>query len=474
MNLKKRWTIGLQRYGKIKNNLDSFISERTEDIDSVLTEQLQREIFNKFTLYKPSFKQKQVFTWWKNESSVDNMMGIICDGSIRSGKTLCVSASFLNWSMSNFNNKNFALCGKTIGTFRRNIVKDFKSIAQNRGYSIKDKRAENCLIVSKDHITNYYYIFGGKDESSQDLIQGITLAGAYLDEVVLMPKSFVDQCLARCSVEGSKYWFTCNPGSPQHYFKTEFIDKAEEKNFLYLHFDMNDNPTLSEEKKKQYESLYTGVFYKRYILGMWVQAEGLIYQVTERNFIDVENIPKCEKYFIAGDYGTYNPMAWGFYGVLKDCVYKIAEYHHSGRETQNPKSDEEYADDFINWSSKLEEKYGKVKEIAFDPSAASFITSLRKRGKNVRKAKNAVKGQKDSIAGIPLVQSYYSLGKYIVCNDCIETKKEIYSYMWNDKRANAGEEEPIKENDHHMDSDRYFFNTFIGYKKVTSDKYRFI
>ena len=130
-----------------------------------------------------------------------------------------MSASFLNWSMSNFNNKNFALCGKTIGTFRRNIVKDFKSIAQNRGYSIKDKRAENCLVISKDNITNYYYIFGGKDESSQDLIQGITLAGAYLDEVVLMPKSFVDQCLARCSVEGSKYWFTCNPGSPQHYFK---------------------------------------------------------------------------------------------------------------------------------------------------------------------------------------------------------------------------------------------------------------
>ena len=433
-----------------------------------------KQSLEKFIFIEPSLKQKKVFTWWRDGSPVKHKAGIICDGSIRSGKTLCVSSSFLDWSMSKFNNKNFALCGKTIGTFRRNIIKDLKSIAKNKGYKIKDKRAENCLVISKRNITNYFYIFGGKDESSQDLIQGITLAGAYLDEVVLMPKSFVDQCLARCSVEGSKYWFTCNPGSPQHYFKTDFIEKAEDKNLLYLHFDMNDNPTLSEEKKEQYRSLYTGVFFQRYILGLWVQAEGLIYQVTDKNFIDINNIPICEKYYIAEDYGTYNPMAWGFYGVLGEMVYKIAEYHHSGRETQKPKSDEEYADDFINWSKELENKYGKVKEITFDPSAASFITALKKKGKRVKKAKNAVKGQKDSIAGIPLLQSYYSLAKYIICNDCIETKKEVYSYMWNDKRANAGEEEPIKENDHHMDADRYFFNTFIGYKKISKENYKYI
>lgn len=428
-----------------------------------------KQSLDEFKFIAPSLKQKKVFTWWRNNSPVNKHVGIICDGSIRSGKTLSVSSSFLDWSMSKFNNKNFALCGKTIGTFRRNIIKDLKSIAKSKGYKLKDKRAENCIVISKNGVTNYYYIFGGKDESSQDLIQGITLAGAYLDEVVLMPKSFVDQCLARCSVEGAKYWFTCNPGSPQHYFKLDFIEKSEEKNFLYLHFDMNDNPTLSEEKKKQYRSLYTGVFFQRYILGEWVQAEGLIYQVTDENFIDEKAIPHCEKYYIAGDYGTYNPMAWGFYGVFKDkIIYKIAEYHHSGRETQNPKSDEEYANDFIEWSDKLQNKYGKIKGITFDPSAASFITALKKRGKIVKKAKNAVKGQKDSISGIPLVQSYYSLKKYFICNNCIETKKEVYSYIWNDKRANAGEEEPIKENDHHMDADRYFFNTFVGYKKVNN------
>lgn len=435
-------------------------------------------IMDTFNMIEPSTKQKKVFTWWRDKSPVKDKTGIICDGSIRSGKTLCVSSSFIDWSMSSFNNKNFALCGKTIGTFRRNIAKDLKTIAKTKGYKVKDKRSENVLVISKGDTVNYYYIFGGKDESSQDLIQGITLAGAYLDEVVLMPKSFVDQCLARCSVENSKYWFTCNPGSPHHYFKIDFIDKAEEKNFLYLHFDMNDNPTLSENKKSQYRSLYTGTFYQRYISGLWVAAEGLIYQISEKNLIDEKDIPKCSKYYIAGDYGTYNPMAWGFYGVNgtgeNKEVYKIAEYHHSGRESQSPMSDEEYTNDFLKWKEKLEKKYREVDKITFDPSAASFITALKKKGIKVKRAKNAVKGEKDSIAGIPLIQSYISLGKYKICKKCKETIKEFYSYLWNEKRADKGEEEPIKENDHHMDADRYFFNTFVGYRRIVPEDYRYI
>lgn len=434
-------------------------------IEKTKKKKLARKVSEAFNIIEPSIKQKKVFTWWRGLSPVKNRLAIICDGSIRSGKTLSVSSSFLYWSMETFNNQNFALCGKTIGTFRRNIIKDFKKIATKYGYKIKDKRTENCLIINKGDKVNYYYIFGGKDESSQDLIQGITLAGVYLDEVVLMPKSFVDQCLARCSVEGSKYWFTCNPGNPHHYFKTDFIDKADEKNFFYLKFDMDDNPTLSEQKKSEYKSLYAGTFYQRYIQGLWVAAEGLIYKANSENFIDKENIPVCDEYYIAGDYGTYNPMAWGFYGIKyireKKYVYKIAEYHHSGRETQSPKSDEEYTNDFIEWKERLESEYGKVKLTTFDPSAASFITALQKRHIRVKKAKNMVKGQKDDIAGIPLIQSYISFGRYIISNDCTHTKKEIYSYIWNEKKAERGEEEPVKENDHHMDADRYFFNTFI-------------
>ena len=449
-----------------------------EGIEKTKIKNQARKVSETFNIVEPSWKQKKVFTWWREASPVKNRLAIICDGSIRSGKTLSVSSSFLYWSMATFNNQNFALCGKTIGTFRRNIVKDLKKIATRYGYQIKDKRSENCLVVTKKQVTNYYYIFGGKDESSQDLIQGITLAGAYLDEVVLMPKSFVDQCLARCSVEGSKYWFTCNPGNPHHYFKLDFIDKADEKNFLYLKFDMDDNPTLSEQKKSEYKSLYTGTFYQRYIEGLWVAAEGLIYQVSEKNFIDREKIPECDEYYIAGDYGTYNPMAWGFYGIKyirgKKYVYKISEYHHSGRETQKPKSDEEYANDFVEWKEKLEKQYGEVENITFDPSAASFIIALRNKGINVKKARNAVKGEKDDLAGIPLVQSYISSGRYLISKDCEQTKKELYSYIWDEKSAERGEEKAVKENDHHMDADRYLFNTFVRYDRPDSENYELI
>ena len=236
----------------MRRTMQSTHQKIKESIEKIRKKREIRKILDTFIMIEPSTKQKKVFTWWREGSPVKDKTGLICDGSIRSGKTLSVSFSFLEWSMSTFNNRNFGLCGKTIGTFRRNIVKDLKQIAKKRGYKIKDKQSENCLVVTKKQVTNYYYIFGGKDESSQDLIQGITLAGAYLDEVVLMPKSFVDQCLARCSVEGSKYWFTCNPGNPHHYFKLDFIDKADEKNFLYLKFDMDDNPTRRKNSIEDY------------------------------------------------------------------------------------------------------------------------------------------------------------------------------------------------------------------------------
>lgn len=462
----------------MRRTMQSTHQKIKESIEKIRKKREVRKILDTFVMMEPSTKQKKVLTWWREGSPVKDKAGLICDGSIRSGKTLSVSFSFLEWSMSTFNNRNFGLCGKTISAFRRNIVKDLKQIAKKRGYKVKDKRSENCLVITKKQTTNYYYIFGGKDESSQDLIQGITLAGAYLDEVVLMPKSFVDQCLARCSVENSKYWFTCNPGTPHHYFKIDFIDKAEEKNFLYLHFDMNDNPTLSEDKKSQYRSLYTGTFYQRYIEGLWVAAEGLIYQVSDKNFIDKEKIPICNEYYIAGDYGTYNPMAWGFYGIKyireKKYVYKIAEYHHSGRETQKPKSDEEYANDFVEWKEKLEKQYGEVENITFDPSAASFMIALRNKDINVKRARNAVKGEKDDLAGIPLVQSYISSGRYLISKDCEQTKKELYSYIWDEKSAERGEEKAVKENDHHMDADRYLFNTFVKYDRPDNENYELI
>ena len=229
--------------------------------------------------FKPfSKKQKKVLTWWCKESPVRDKEGIIADGAIRSGKTLCMSLSFVLWAMTYFKMQNFGMSGKTIGSFRRNVLFWLKLMLRSRGYTVIDHRSDNMVEISKGNITNYFYIFGGKDERSQDLIQGITLAGMFFDEVALMPESFVNQATGRCSVDGSKYWFNCNPDSPEHWFKVNWIDKAEEKKLIYLHFTMDDNLSLSEQIKERYKRMYSGVFYDRFIRGLWVLASGIIFR----------------------------------------------------------------------------------------------------------------------------------------------------------------------------------------------------
>lgn len=229
--------------------------------------------------FKPfSRKQRKVLNWWCRSSPVRDYNGIIADGAIRSGKSVAMSLSFVIWAMSEFEACNFAMCGKTIGSFRRNVLFWLKLMLRSRGYSVSEQRTENLVIVKRNNVQNYFYVFGGKDERSQDLIQGITLAGVFFDEVALMPESFVNQATGRCSVDGSKFWFNCNPGSPAHWFKTGWIDKRADKRLLYLHFTMDDNLSLTEAVKERYRGMYTGVFFKRYILGEWKSADGVIYR----------------------------------------------------------------------------------------------------------------------------------------------------------------------------------------------------
>lgn len=270
-----------------------------------------------------SKKQKQVLTWWCKSSSVHDMDGIIADGAIRSGKTISMSLSFVMWAMNTFTGQNFAMCGKTIGSFRRNVLFWLKLMLRSRGYSVTDYRADNLLTIRKDGKENYFYIFGGKDERSQDLIQGITLAGVFFDEVALMPESFVNQATGRCSVKGSKFWFNCNPDGPYHWFKVNWIDKCEQKNILYLHFTMDDNLSLDEEIKARYRSMYIGVFFKRYILGLWAAAEGIIYDMFDeekhvRNIKDFFRLLIDGNRYVSCDYGTQNATVFLLWNKGRD------------------------------------------------------------------------------------------------------------------------------------------------------------
>lgn len=397
--------------------------------------------------FKPfSQKQRQVLNWWCDSSPVNDYDGIIADGAIRSGKTVSMSLSFGIWAMNKFNGQNFIMAGKTVGSFRRNVLRFWKVMMKSRGYAVIDKRSENLVIVTKGNKENYFYIFGGKDEASQDLVQGITAAGAFFDEVALMPESFVNQATARCSVDGSKFWFNCNPSSPQHWFKVGWINKHVAKRLLYLHFTMDDNLSLSEKIKERYRGQYAGVFFQRFILGLWVLAEGLIYPMFGEKSIVPTTERKYTRYVISMDYGIQNPTAMGLWGFCDGVWYQVNEYYHSGRETGNQKTDQDYYDDLERLAGDL-----RIDCLIIDPSATSFIALVKQKKRfKVRPAKN------DVVDGIQKTASAIQQGKIKVNDCCKDTIKEYGLYSWDMK---AGEDRPIKDNDHAMDMTRYFVNT---------------
>ncbi len=399
-----------------------------------------------------SFSKRQILamTWW-NRPGLMEQEGIICDGAVRSGKTVCMADGFFLWSMTRFSGCAFGICGRSISSLRRNVTANLHSWLGGL-FQIRESRSENKLTVRYKDRENVYYLFGGLDESSYKQIQGITLAGALLDEVALMPRSFVEQTCARCSVEGSKLWFNCNPAGPEHWFYKEWILKKGEKGMLHLHFTMADNPGLSEKIRRRYESLYTGVFYKRYVLGQWCVAEGLVYAFDPQKHI-CQSLPKQGRYYISVDYGTLNPFSAGLWCVADGKAVRIREYYYDGRKAGKTMTDEEYYRALEALAGNL-----PVEAVVVDPSAASFITVIRHHGRfSVRRAKNAV------LDGIRLVASVMQAGLLQVSPQCKDSIREFSLYSWQEQG-----DHPVKENDHAMDDIRYFCST-IFYRKVGKD-----
>ena len=396
-----------------------------------------------------SKKQMMVLSWWAKGSNYENYDAIICDGSIRSGKTVCMSLSFILWAFYKFNGSAFAMCGKTIRSLKRNVITPILPILKSLGFNCKQKFSENMLEITYQGRTNLIYLFGGKDESSASLIQGMTLSGVLFDEVALMPRSFVDQALARCSVAGSKFWFNCNPEYPGHWFYKEWILKAKSRGAFYLHFTMEDNPSLSNSLKERYKRLYSGTFYQRFIEGKWVAVEGLIYPyMTEQSaFCD---IPKesFSKYAISCDYGIVNPTSCGLWGEIGGIWYRIDEYYYDSRKEGDTRTDEEHYEHLCRLIGNRH-----ISSITVDPSAASFITLSKRHGKyTVIPAKNNV------VDGIREVSTALKRGDIKICKNCVNSIREFSLYRWNDT---ANKDTPVKENDHAMDDIRYFVTTIM-------------
>ena len=396
-----------------------------------------------------SAKQKEVLTWWMPGSPHFQREAIVCDGAVRSGKTLAMGLSFFLWASTCFDGKRFGVCGKTIGSLRRNVLSEVLPKLAQMGAVWKEKRTENLLKLRLMGHENEFYIFGGRDEASADLIQGITFAGVLLDEVALMPRSFVEQACARCSVAGSRLWFNCNPAGPGHWFYKNWILEAERRNCLRLQFNMADNPSLTEAVRQRYERLYSGVFYRRFVLGEWVQAEGRVYDFFSGDL--VRPIPKepMEEYCISCDYGTVNPTSMGLWGRKQGVWYRIKEFYFDSRREKRQMTDEEYA-------GALEELAGEraLSAVIVDPSAASFMEVLRRRGYRVRKANN------DVLSGIRLTADGLKSGKVVICQGCEDCLREMELYVWESK--GVGQDRVKKENDHAMDDMRYFVSTMLG------------
>mgnify|MGYP002801364980 FL=1 len=371
---------------------------------------------------------------------------LICDGAVRSGKTSIMSLSFFLWAMGNFNNCAFAFCGKSVGAVERNIVVPLLSVVYlKQNFDIRYNRGDHVIVARRVKRENRINLFGGKDESSYTLVQGVTLAGVLLDEVALMPRSFVEQALARCSVRGSKLWFNCNPENPQHWFRQEWILQPEKHNALHLHFLMDDNPSLDEATKARYRSMYSGLFYERYIMGRWVMSEGLIYDMfdqTENVYQDrpVGMYDRSQRY-IACDYGTTNPTV--FLDIYDDgeTIRVDREYRWDSRKERRQKTDQEYADDFMEFMG------GTDATVLVDPSAASFIVALRQRGVYVREADN------DVLDGIRKTGVLLNRREILIHERCSGLIDELGTYLWDEKASLRGEEKPVKQNDHCLTGD---------------------
>ncbi len=374
----------------------------------------------------------------------------ILSGAVRSGKTF-VSYDLIPLRLHESTKGNRLLVGKTERTLERNVLDPMRERFPGCVGRIRNPGVVN--IFGKP-----FYIAGANDDRSVTKIQGLGLVYAYGDEITTWPESFFQMLKSRLDAPGAKFDGTCNPEGPYHWFKKDFLD-LNNKNLYHATFRLDDNPYLPSDFVEALKSEYTGVWYERMIEGRWVIAQGLIYDMFAK---DVHIVPTKDRpyieYYVACDYGTQNPTHFGLWGK-SDKWYKVAEYHHEGRDGQQ-KTDGQYADELDAFIKDVD-----IKGIVIDPSAASFREELRQRGYHVIPAKN------DVLDGIRNVGSALQRNTIAYNECCVNTIREYAGYSWDPKAAQRGEDKPMKENDHAMDADRYFINTILhGMKKLKAIK----
>jgi len=371
----------------------------------------------------------------------------IWEGSVSSSKTV---TTFFSWVDFVINGPpgELIMVGKTERTLKRNIIDPLVLMYGARNINTAGSGKGEIHIFGRR-----VYLVGANDERAEQKIRGASFVGAYCDEITLYPESFWVMLLSRLRSPGARLYGTTNPDGPYHWLKVNYLDKGL-PHLKKWHFTLDDNPYLDPAYVTALKQEYTGLWYRRFILGEWCLAEGAVYDMWDEKAHVIDKPPAglADSYMIGIDYGTNNPCAFLKIGVRGDSVTVENEYYYSSTEKGKQLTDQQY-------SAKLKEFVGNFqpRSIIIDPSAASFKVQLRNDGfHNLRDADNSV------IDGIRLVSSMLQAGKLKVCKCCPNLIKEFSSYVWDAKKQEKGLDEPVKKFDHALDALRYALQTTMS------------
>lgn len=412
----------------------------------------------------------------------------VWEGAVRSAKTV---ASSIAWGMyvCNSPEKVFIMSGRTQAALYRNVIGgDFgmiKLFGEKFAEYKTTREGSRVLVFHTNNGDKYCYCFGADNAASYGVLRGLTAGGWYADEINMHHREFVEEAFRRTIVsKDRKHFWTLNPDNPYHWIYTEFIDPYEEKQlegFYLWKFTLDDNLAISDERKEELKRQYSGVFYRRYILGERCLAEKVIYDMFDRSNHVIEtggNPHIWDKLYVSCDYGTHNPCTFGLYGIRGERVHLIKQYYYDSRKVMRQKSDSEYAEDMVEFLGNLRPH---IKAIIVDPSASSFITELRK---SKYKMPQIIEAKNDVADGIRVVQTFLQQNLFTMeKNQCEPYELEFSIYSWDEKASLRGEDIPKKENDHCLDAVRYLIFTLFGkyydvhydetiYRKGASDPVR--
>ena len=383
-------------------------------------------------------KQKALIADWKH-GNLKRINGL--EGSVRSGKTYSSLILWALWLATRPASGKYLMVGKTLTTLKRNCLEPLLSLLgeDNMRFSIPAKRA---VILGRN-----IDLEGASDARSEEKIRGITLHGAYMDEITLSPQPFFVMLLSRLSAPGAKLFGTTNPDSPRHWLKVEYLDNPA-LDIYQNKFLLDDNTTLPPEYIENLKLEYTGVFYRRFILGEWVAAEGAIYPMFDVKKHVSDKVPRMRMTWIAADIGHTNPTAFLRLGAGEDGrIWVLDEYYHQVSAGTPAKSPKQYARDMIAFAQKWPSAPDVV---VIDPAAEGFILQLKEDSNlRIRQANNAV------LKGIQLVSSALDAGALMITPRCNHLIDELMGYSWDPKAQEHGEDKPIKQNDHGCDAVRY-------------------